>query len=1032
MNNLPAFFIHRPVTTTLLTLAIMLSGILSFILLPVAPLPQVDFPVIMVQASFPGASPEVMASTVATPLERTLGKIAGVSEMTSVSSQGNTRVSVVFDMNRDINGAARDVQAAINASRSMLPSGMPKLPTYRKANPADSPIMVLALTSDTMRQGQLYDAASTILAQKISQVEGVGQVTLGGSALPGVRIEVNLDALNQYGIGLEDVRSTIAAANTNRPRGMLENDDQRWQIYTNEQLTTAADYMPLVITYNNGAAVRISDIGIAKDSVQDLRNAGLSNGKQAVILLVFKQPSSNIIETVERVNEMLPKLRAAIPAAISLDVMMDRTPAIRSSLREVEHTLVLSVVLVIFVVFMFLANPRASIIPCVAVPISLLGTFGIMYLCDFSLNALSLMALTVATGFVVDDAIVVLENSYRHLEAGDSPHEAATKGARDVFFTVISMTISLIAVFVPILFMGGIVGRIFSEFAVTLSAAVAVSLVVSLTLTPMMCAHYMREGEQHSKNRFLVAFQRMFEWLQFHYGRTLQFALRHARMMMLLLFATMAFNVYLYIQVPKGLFPQQDMGRMMGNIQADQDISFQLMKKHLDHFMAIIREDPAVQNVVGFTGGNGNRNSGNFFITLKSWSERGKLTTDEVVARLRGKTGGIPGAKLFLQSAQDIRVGGRQGNAQYQYTLQAPELDVLREWTPKLVEEFKKIPFLADVNTDQQDRGAEYFLEYDRDTMARYGITPSLVNNTLSDAFSQRQVSIIYNPLNQYNVVLVATEPYLQNQDGLKSIYVKSASGEMVPLSAFSDIQPAATALAVNHQGQFAAGTISFNLAPGKSLGEAKTAVDEVFRKLNPPASLQGGFQGTAKVFQESLDNQPMLILGALLTIYIVLGMLYESYLHPLTILSTLPSAGVGAILALMLCKIDFTLIALIGVLLLIGIVKKNAILMIDFAIHAEHKENLSPQDAIYRACMLRFRPIMMTTMAALFGALPLALGFGEGADIRQPLGVTIVGGLIVSQVLTLYTTPVVYLALDNMRIRWMQRKEQRSVAHAL
>jgi multidrug efflux pump len=740
-----------------------------------------------------------------------------------------------------------------------------------------------------------------------------------------------------------------------------------------------------------------------------------------VILLLFKQPGSNIIETVDRVNALLPALRKAIPAAINLNVMMDRTPVIRSSLREVEQTLCISILLVILVVFLFLRNARAALIPSVAVPVSLIGTCAIMYLCGFSLDALSLMALTVAAGFVVDDAIVVVENSARHLEEGATPYQAALRGAQEVCFTVISMSVSLIAVFVPILFMGGIIGRIFREFAITLSAAVLVSLVVSLTLTPMMCARYLRvQNDDETSNVIFRWSKWLFDRMQYYYGRTLSVALAHSRLMLLLLLATFGLNVFLYIQVPKGFFPQQDMGRIMGNIQADQGISFQLMKKHLDNFMAIVKADPAVRNVVGFTGGIGQRNGGNLFITLKPWKER-NMTSDEVVARLRGKTSSVAGAKLFLQSAQDVRMGGRQSNAQYQYTLQSAELSVLREWAPKLFEEFKKLPQLADVSTDQQDSGSQIYITYDRDTMSRFGITPVMADAALSNAFSQRQISTIYNPLNQYNVVLAATEDYLQDQDGLNSVYVKAKDGSMVALSSFSSIGSAATPLAVNHQGQFASGTLSFNLAAGFSLGQAKEAIDAVFRRLAVPDSLQGGFQGTAKVFQDSLASQPLLILAALLTIYIVLGMLYESTIHPITILSTLPSAGVGAILALMLCGIDFTIIALIGVLLLIGIVKKNAILMIDFAVDAERREGLSPRDAIYRACMLRFRPIMMTTMAALFGALPLALGFGEGAEIRQPLGVSIVGGLIVSQILTLYTTPVVYLALDTLRLKWIK-----------
>jgi multidrug efflux pump len=1031
--NFSAPFINRPVATTLLTLGVALAGAVAFNLLPVAPLPQVEFPTISVQASLPGASPETMAATVATPLERSLGRIAGITEMTSSSSLGSTNVVLQFDLNRDIDGAARDVQAAINASRSLLPTGLPSNPTYRKVNPADAPIMILALTSSTMTRGQMYDAADTIIAQKLSQVQGIGQVRVGGSALPAVRVELNPAALNKYGIGMEDVRAAIAATNANRPKGVVEDGDLHWQIYVNDQAKKAAEYLPLIVSYRNNAAVRLSDVADVNDSVQDLRNAGLANGKPAVLVIMYKQPGANIIETVDRVQTLLPALRASIPNAIDLTVALDRTPTIRASLRDVERTLMISTALVILVVFLFLRNARATFIPSVAVPVSLIGTFGVMYLAGFSLDTLSLMALTIATGFVVDDAIVVLENVSRHLEKGVPPMKAALMGAREVGFTVLSMSLSLIAVFIPILLMGGIVGRLFREFAVTLSVAILVSLAVSLTTTPMMCARLLKQKTQHVHGRFSRAGENAFAALLGWYEQSLSWALRHGRFMMLLLLGTVCLNVYLFVIVPKGFFPQQDTGRLIGNIQADQSISFQAMRQKLADFMEIIRQDPAVENVVGFTGGS-RVNSGFMFISLKPLAER-KLSADRVIARLRGKLAREPGANLFLQPAQDIRMGGRQSNAQYQYTLQADELDELRAWGPRILQALSQLPELADVNTDQQDKGLQTTLVIDRDTAARLGVTPALIDATLNDAFGQRQVSTIYNPLNQYRVVMEAAPRYWQDPAALKNVYVSTSTAAQVPLSAFAHYESTNTALGVNHQGQFVATTISFNLPPGVSLSAATRAIEESFDHIGVPTSIHGSFQGTARAFKDSLDSQPWLILAALLTVYIVLGILYESYVHPITILSTLPSAGVGAILALLAFHTEFSVIALIGVILLIGIVKKNAIMMIDFALDAERRQGLRPEQAIYQACLLRFRPIMMTTMAALLGAVPLAVGFGEGAELRRPLGIAIVGGLIVSQLLTLYTTPVVYVYLDRFRLWclsvWVGSPAQRVVERA-
>jgi multidrug efflux pump len=1025
--NLSTPFIDRPVATTLLTIGLALAGAIAFKLLPVSPLPQVDFPTISVQASLPGASPETMAATVATPLERALGRIAGITEITSSSALGSTRITLQFDLDRDIDGAARDVQAAINAARNLLPTGLPSNPTYRKFNPADSPIMILALTSDTMTQGQMYDAASTVIAQKLSQLSGVGQVQVGGSSLPAVRVELNPRALNKYGIGLETVRAAIAAANANRPKGAVEEGDRYWQITANDQAKTAAEYIPLIVSYRNGAAVRLTDVGEVADSVQDLRNAGSSNGKPSVLVIISRQPNANIIETVDKVSALLPNLRASIPSSINLDVVMERTTTIRASLREVERSLTISVGLVILVVFIFLRRVRATLIPAVAVPVSLVATFGAMYLAGYSLNNLSLMALTVATGFVVDDAIVVLENVSRHMEEGMDAREAALQGAREVGFTVLSMSLSLVAVFIPILLMGGIVGRYFREFAVTLSVAVLVSLVVSLTTTPMMCA-YLLKREKHAAEpgRFARWSEGAFASMRHGYERSLGFALRHGVVMMLVLLATVCLNVYLYKAIPKGFFPTQDTGRLIGFIQADQSISFQAMRQKLADFIAIVRSDPDVTNVVAFTGGQ-QRNTGMMFVSLRSRPER-KDSADRIIGRLRAKLAREPGANLFLNPVQDIRVGGRQSQATYQFTLQADDLEELRTWEPKIRAALVDIPELADVNTDQQDKGLQTTLTIDRDTAARLGVTPTMIDTALNNVFGQRQVSTIYAPLNQYHVVMEAAPEFWQSPQTLNEVYVTAGNGTEVPLSAFASFAPTNTPLGVNHQGQFVASTISFNLPEGVSLSDATRVVDDTMARIGVPNTVRGSFQGTARAFQASLNSQPILILAALLTIYIVLGMLYESYVHPITILSTLPSAGVGALLALIYFRTDFSIIAFIGVILLIGIVKKNAIMMIDFALDAERRHGMSPRDAIFQACVLRFRPIMMTTMAALFGALPLALGHGDGAEMRQPLGISIVGGLAVSQLLTLYTTPVVYLYLDRFRL-WCLRRFRRRPA---
>ncbi|ENW5164289.1 MULTISPECIES: multidrug efflux RND transporter permease subunit MdtC [Serratia] len=1022
-----ALFIHRPVATTLLTLAIAISGAIGFRLLPVSPLPQVDFPVISISASLPGASPETMASSVATPLERALGRIAGVNEMTSMSSLGSTRVILQFDLDRDINGAARDVQAAINAAQSLLPTGMPSRPSYRKVNPSDAPIMILTLTSDTYSQGQLYDFASTQLAQKISQTEGVGDVSVGGSSLPAVRVELNPSALFNQGVSLDTVRQAIANANVRRPQGAVENPQQRWQIQANDALKTAEAYRPLIVHYNNGSTVRLADVAEVNDSVQDVRNAGMTDAKPAIILAISRAPDANIIETVDRIRAELPALQENIPASIKLSVAQDRSPTIRASLAEVEQSLAIAIGLVILVVFIFLRSGRATLIPAVAVPVSLIGSFAAMYLCGFSLNNLSLMALTIATGFVVDDAIVVLENISRHVEAGMKPINAALLGAREVGFTVLSMSVSLVAVFIPLLLMEGLPGRLFREFAVTLSVSIGLSLIVSLTLTPMMCAYLLRHQPPRSQRR-ARGFGKMLLALQQGYGRSLNWVLGHSRWVLAVFLATLALNVWLYISIPKTFFPEQDTGRLMGFIQADQSISFQAMRGKLEDFMKIVREDPDVENVTGFTGGS-RTNSGSMFISLKPLSVRSD-DAQKVIARLRARLAKEPGASLFLMAVQDIRVGGRQANASYQYTLLADDLAALREWEPKIRTALAALPELADVNSDQQDKGSEMDLVYDRETMARLGISVSDANNLLNNAFGQRQISTIYQPLNQYKVVMEVAPPYTQDVSSLDKMFIINSEGKAIPLSYFASWRPANAPLSVNHQGLSAASTISFNLPDGGSLSDATAAVERTMTQLGVPSTVRGAFAGTAQVFQDTLKSQLILILAAIATVYIVLGVLYESYIHPLTILSTLPSAGVGALLALELFGAPFSLIALIGIMLLIGIVKKNAIMMVDFALEAQRNGGISAREAIFQASLLRFRPIMMTTLAALFGALPLVLTSGDGAELRQPLGITIAGGLVMSQLLTLYTTPVVYLYFDRLQAKFRRNKQLAPLPH--
>jgi multidrug efflux pump len=1026
--NISAPFIHRPVATTLLTIAIAIAGAIAFSVLPVSPLPQVDFPTISVAASLPGGSAEIMASSVATPLERQFGHIAGVTEMTSASSLGTTSITIQFDLSRNIDGAARDVEAAINAARTYLPANLPANPTYRKVNPADAPIMILGLTSDKYGPDKLYDEASTVIQQKLSQIQGVGQVNPGGGALPSVRIEVNPTKLASFGMAMSDVQAVVSLQNSDLAKGQITNGDFSADILANDQISHAEDYKPIIIGYNNGSAVRLSDVADVVDSVQNIRAAGYLNGKRAVMLIIFRQPGANIIDTVDRIRAELPSVVASIPKGIDTTIVLDRTTTIRASVSDVERTLMLSIALVIVVVFIFLRNGRATLIPAVAVPVSLIGTFAVMYLFGYSIDNLSLMALTISTGFVVDDAIVVMENITRHLEDGMAPFAAALRGAKEIGFTVVSISISLIAVFIPLLLMGGIVGRLFREFAVTLSTAILVSMVISLTTTPMMCAYLLRNEHSRKHGRIYMATERFFDWILSIYRRSLHWVLENPVLTLTVLLLTIALNVVLVIRIPKGFFPQQDTGSLAGGVQGPQDSSFPAMNESIIQIGKVIKSDPAVQNVIAFTGGQGTSNSGNIFVALKPLNIR-KIGAPDIINRLRPQLNRLPVASAFLQASQDLRIGGRSSNALYQYTIQADNLTDLKTWGPRLLGEMKKLPGLQDVNTDQQNGGLDEMLTYDRVTAAKLGQTAQSLDQGLYSAFGQSEVSIIYTQLNQYYVVLEVAPEYWQTPAGLNNIYFHpsgtsspTASGN-VPLFTMATSQTNTTPLALNHTGLFPSVTVSFNLAPGVSLSDATLAITEMQQRLGTPTSIHGFFAGTLLAYQQSLGTEPLLVLTALLAVYIVLGVLYESLVHPLTILSTLPSASVGAMLALMLFKVDLNVISIIGIVLLIGIVKKNAIMMIDFALQAEREGGMNTEDAIFEACMLRFRPILMTTMAALFGALPLAFGTGTGSELRRPLGITIVGGLIVSQLLTLYTTPVVYLTLDRLRLRALGRK---------
>ncbi len=1072
--SLSSPFIRRPVGTSLLTAAVTLAGAVAYLNLPVSPLPQIDFPTISVSASLPGASPETMASAVATPLERQFGRIAGISEMSSTSYLGQTSITIQFDLNRNINAAARDVQAAINAAAGQLPTNLPSKPTYRLINPADSAILIPALTSNVRTKPEVYDAANSILAQKVAQIDGVGQVFAGGGSPPAVRIEVNPTELNNWGLGLDDVRTFVGSATVNRPKGSLTQKDKSYFVSTTDQLLKAQEYRPLIIAYRNGAPVRLGDVSKITDSVEDVRSAGLYDLKPSVLLIIFRQPGANIIETVDRIREAIPQLKSEIPAGIDINVVVDRSSTIRASVKDVEMTLVLSIALVILVVFLFLRNGRATFIPSVAVPVSLIGTFGVMYLCGYSVDNLSLMGLTISTGFVVDDAIVVIENINRHLEAGMRPMQAALLGAREIGFTVLSISISLVAVFIPILLMSGIVGRLFREFAVTISVAIAVSLVVSLTTTPMMCAWLLKAKDEEKHGYFYRVSEAVFQWTLHVYELMLRWVLRHRFLMIVATILTLLFTVWLYIIVPKGFFPQQDTSRLNGTIMADQDTSFQTMNRLLNQFAATVGKDEDIVNVIAFTGGGGGgggraTNVAQMYIALKDVDQRSlvpsngaatmfltwlgshgipmsdgllafskrlspkhRASADDVIARMRGKLAGIPGATLYLQSVQDLRIGGRTSSSQYQYTLQGDNLKELNDWGPKVLRKLRELegPTFVDVTSDQQNNGLEAQVVVDREGASRLGITMQTIDDALYDAFGQRFVATTYTPLNQYHIVMTVPQEFWQNPNGLKYIYVKGAGGVRVPLSTFCKFSTDTGPLAVNHSGVFPSVTISFNLPPGGALGDAVDQIDQAIHDLGLPASLHGRFQGAALAFQDSLSNEPILIAAALAAIYIVLGILYESYMHPVTILSTLPSAGVGALLALLLTGNELNVMGLIGILLLMGIVKKNAIMMIDFALEAERKENMSSEEAIYTACVLRFRPIMMTTLAALFGGLPLALGTGAGSELRRPMGIAIVGGLLVSQALTLFTTPVIYLYLDRLRL-WLLARRGLSEHHS-
>ena len=1015
--NPSGLFIRRPVATTLLTIAIAIAGAIAFTVLPVSPLPQVDFPTISVGASLPGASAQIMASSVATPLERQFGHIAGVSEMTSASSLGTTSVTIQFDLSRNIDGAARDVEAAISAARTYLPTNLPGNPTYRKVNPADAPIMIIGLTSNKYDTGKLYDVASTVMSQKLSQIQGVGQVTVGGSSLPSVRVEVNPTQLNSYGLTLSQVRNVLSTQNADLAKGQLSDGDVTADITANDQISVAEDYKPIVIGYHNGTAVRLSDVADVVDSVQNIRSGGFLNGIPAVMLIMFRQPGANIIQTVENIRNELPGLKASVPQGIDTTIVLDRTTTIRASVSDVERTLIISVALVILVVFLFLRNGRATLIPFVAVPVSLIGTFAVMYLFGYSLDNLSLMALTISTGFVVDDAIVVMENISRHLEMGMKPFEAALLGAKEIGFTVFSISMSLIAVFIPILLMGGIVGRLFREFAVTLSTAIVVSMVISLTTTPTMCAYLLKEEKDQKHGRMYNTSEKFFAWMLETYRSSLTWALENSVLMLVVLILTIALNVVLIMRIPKGFFPQQDTGAIVGGLQGPQDASFPLMDNSVKQLVGVIKSDPAVANVIAFTGGGGATNSGFIYTALKPLNVR-KIGAADIINRLRPKMNRLPVASAFLQAAQDLRIGGRGSNALYQYTIQCDNVEDLSKWGPILLAEMKKLPGLQDVNSDQQNGGLSEVITYDRTSAARVGQTAQSLDSSLYAAFGQSEVSIIYTQLNQYYVVLEVAPQYWQSPEGLKNIYLQSGSNGNVPLKTIAGSQSSTTPLSVNHTGLFPSVTVSFNLANGVSLSDATQSIVQMEQRLGTPSTIRGFFAGTLLAYQQSLSSEWMLIIKAVLAVYIVLGVLYESLVHPVTILSTIPSASVGAMLALTIFKIDLNVISIIGIILLIGIVKKNAIMMIDFALVAEREQGKSTADAIFEACMLRFRPILMTTMAALFGALPLAFGTGTGSELRRPLGITIVGGLIVSQMLTLYTTPVVYLFLDRLRLR--------------
>jgi hydrophobe/amphiphile efflux-1 (HAE1) family protein len=1024
--HISAPFIRRPVATSLLSVAILLAGGVAFYLLPVAALPHVDFPTIYVRAGLPGASPETMASSVATPLERQFGRIAGVTQMTSTSQLGSTGITLQFDLDRDINAASRDVQAAINAAAGQLPANLPSLPWYRRINPSETDILDLAVSSDTIPRSHLYDLSDSILAQKISQVDGVGQVNTYGGAKPAVRVDLNPNALAHYGISLEEVRAALRSANANTPKGNLEDASNRWVLFASDQLLKPEQYVPLVVAYRNGAPVRLSDIAKVTEGIEDLRNSGFANGKPAVVIGIGRQPGANIIETVDRIKALIPELKASVPPSVTLTPTFDRTTTIRASVKDIEFTLLLTVALVVMVIFLFLRNVWATIIPSIAVPLSIVGTFGVMYLLGYSLDNLSLMALAICTGFVVDDAIVVIENITRYLEEGETPLGAAMKGSREIGSTVVSMSTSLIAVFIPLLLMGGVIGRLFREFAITLSAAIVVSLCVSLTTTPMMCAHFLKSEKDMTRGRLYLASERAFQRGVATYARGLRWVLRHQPLMLVLTGATICLSVYLYIVIPKGFFPQQDTGLMPGNILAAQDTSFSAMQQKLKEYTDIVMNDPAVKAMSANTGG-GAENTGRMQVELKPIAER-KVTVDQVIARLRRKLAVVPGATLFFRAYQDITVGGRISSSQYQYTLSSENLVDLQQWAPRVEARMRQLPKLRDIASDQQTRGLQATLVIDRDTASRLGISPQAIDNTLYDAFGQRQVSTIYTQLNQYHVVMEVDSSFRTSTDAIQGLYVRSSNGTQVPLSAFTHYETKNTSLAVNHQGQFPAVTISFNLGEGVALGDAVTDIQAAVLQLGLPSDIHPTFQGNAQAFQSSLSSQPWLILSALVAVYIVLGMLYESYIHPVTILSTLPSAGVGALLALLLSHNQLTVIALIGIVLLIGIVIKNAIMMIDFALGAE-RSGKSSEESIYQACLLRFRPIMMTTTAALFGGLPLALMTGTGSELRRPLGISIVGGLMVSQILTLYTTPVIYLYMDRLQMRFRRRKHALTAA---